>query len=596
MALRSEYDVGIPGAGAVTAPAAEVDAAIGSGGVVLSTVPPSPREARLALAVVVISAVACAAAIPFARVQLSGVPSFIAAYETALIVNDAITALLLFGQFVQVRSRALYVLACGYLFDALVTVPHVLSFPGLFAPNGLIGGDSQSTGWLYMAWHGIFPLFVIAYAMLDDRDGSGRTAPHRGRAVVGPIAVAFLVGVVTLQVTAGIAALPVVVVDNRYTLAMTCVVTFVWALSVIALAMLWRKRARSVLDLWLMVVMCVWVFDVALSAVFDAARYDLGWYGGRAYGLLAGSFVLALLLLETSGLHSRLAEAATRLERRARRLETEQAQTEAQLRQAQKMEAIGNLTGGMAHDFNNLLGVIIGNLDMLQECKRGDAEVEELAGDALDAAQRGADLTRRLLAFARRQALQPRRIDLNDLVTDITRLLSRTLGETVEIALDLAPELWPVVADPAQLEASLTNLATNARDAMPGGGGLVIATANRRLDADYAGQHTDLAAGDYVMIEVSDTGGGIPPDILGKIFEPFYTTKELGKATGLGLSMVFGFMRQSGGHIDVYSEPGVGSIFRLYLPRAAADVDAPGGCPAAGRRRARREDPGGGGQ
>ena len=239
------------------------------------------------------------------------------------------------------------------------------------------------------------------------------------------------------------------------------------------------------------------------------------------------------------------------------------------------MEAIGNLTGGMAHDFNNLLGVIIGNLDLARERLRGDDELRELIVEASDAAIRSADLTRRLLAFARHQPLRPACIEVNALVGDTVKLLRRVLGEDVEITFDLADGLWPVVADPAQLEAALTNLANNARDAMPSGGRLMLATRNRHLDPDYAAAHPDVAAGDYAMIEVSDTGAGMPPEVMSHVFEPFFTTKEQGKGTGLGLSMVFGFLKQSGGHINIYSEVGVGTTFRLYLPRAFAEARPP---------------------
>ncbi|HEX3882815.1 MAG TPA: PAS domain-containing protein [Stellaceae bacterium] len=260
--------------------------------------------------------------------------------------------------------------------------------------------------------------------------------------------------------------------------------------------------------------------------------------------------------------------------------------TQQQLQQAQKMEAIGNLTGGMAHDFNNLLGIIIGNLDMLRDNAPLSGDDGELLTEALDAATRGADLIRRLLAFSRRQPLQPRQIAVNDMVSGIVGLLGRTLGENIPISLELSPDIWPVRADPAQIEASLVNLATNARDAMPGGGRLMIATANRHLDADYTACHSELAPGDYAMIEVSDTGTGIPPDVMARIFEPFFTTKEVGKGTGLGLSMVFGFVKQSGGHVNVYSEPGAGTTFRLYLPRdgqaAAETVSAAAAAPAPG--------------
>lgn len=255
-----------------------------------------------------------------------------------------------------------------------------------------------------------------------------------------------------------------------------------------------------------------------------------------------------------------------------KREQLERAKLEAQLYQAQKMEAIGNLTGGMAHDFNNMLGVIIGNVDLLRDLRKDDGEIEELTRNVLEAADHGADLTRRLLAFARQQPLRPQRVDMNELVSSITRLLSRTLGEDIEILLDLSPEVWPIVADPAQLEASLTNLANNARDAMPQGGRLVIATKNRYLDTPYAAQRAEVSSGAYGMIEVSDTGTGMTQEVMNRIFEPFFTTKGRDKGTGLGLSMVFGFVKQSGGHISVYSEPGIGTTFRIFLPRATKDA------------------------
>jgi PAS domain S-box-containing protein len=252
---------------------------------------------------------------------------------------------------------------------------------------------------------------------------------------------------------------------------------------------------------------------------------------------------------------------------------TEREAIEAQLRQSQKMEAIGQLSGGMAHDFNNLLSIIIGNLDFLAERLPAQPELRDLLHEALDAALQGADLTKRLLAFARVQPLQPKRLDINELIHRISRLLRRTLGESIEIVLDHGDDVWSVHADPAQLEASLVNIANNARDAMPNGGVLRIATTNRILDEDYVASHPGVAAGSYAMIEISDSGAGIPPEILGHIFEPFFTTKELGKGTGLGLSMVFGFIEQSGGHIGVYSEVELGTTFQLYLPPAPGAAD-----------------------
>ena len=254
---------------------------------------------------------------------------------------------------------------------------------------------------------------------------------------------------------------------------------------------------------------------------------------------------------------------------------TERRLIEQQLVQAQKMEAIGNLTGGMAHDFNNVLGVIIGNLDLLRRVITDNPTGEELCDEARDGALRCAELIRRLLAFARRQPLRPERTDINALVGGIGKLLGRTLGEDIELTVRLDPTIWLAMADPAQLEAALTNLATNARDAMKRGGRLLITTSNTRLDADYAEHHPEVVPNEYVLIEVTDTGTGIDPTVVGRIFEPFFTTKEPGKGTGLGLSMVFGFVKQSGGHLAVYSEPGLGSTFRIYLPRGEAGKSAP---------------------
>jgi PAS domain S-box-containing protein len=258
---------------------------------------------------------------------------------------------------------------------------------------------------------------------------------------------------------------------------------------------------------------------------------------------------------------------------------TEQRLVEQQLLQAQKMEAVGRLTGGLAHDFNNLLLIIIGNLDLLAERVGGDREAAERVRVILESSLRGADLTRRLLAFSRRQALNPKRLDVNQLVESTAHLLRRTLGENVVVQLAPAPDAWPANVDEAQLEAALVNIAINARDAMPDGGTLAIATRNAQLDEAYCAKHPEVAAGDYVAIEIADNGTGMPPDVLGRIFEPFFTTKGSDHGTGLGLSTVLGFLRQSGGHIHADSEVGIGTTFTLYLPRAAAQDDRGEGAP-----------------
>ena len=249
---------------------------------------------------------------------------------------------------------------------------------------------------------------------------------------------------------------------------------------------------------------------------------------------------------------------------------TEQKAIEQHLQQAQKMETVGNLTGGMAHDFNNLLLIIIGNLDLLQEEIADRPAAAELADSILQASLRGAELTRQMLAFSRRQPLQPKCINVDELIVRTTQLLTRTLGENIRIEQRTDTETWKVLVDEAQLESALINIAVNARDAMPEGGTLTIATANLHVDADYAALHPGLAPGDYTTIELRDTGAGMPAAVLGHIFEPFYTTKAPGKGTGLGLSMVYGFIKQSGGLVSVDSECGKGTTFKLYLPRAKA--------------------------
>jgi len=251
---------------------------------------------------------------------------------------------------------------------------------------------------------------------------------------------------------------------------------------------------------------------------------------------------------------------------------TEIRTAEAQMRQAQKMEAVGQLTGGVAHDFNNILTVITGTIGILAEGVADKPELTAVARLIDEAADRGASLTKHLLAFARKQPLQPREIDVNALVLEAAKLLHPTLGEQIQITPMLSPDVWNSLVDPGQLSTAILNLALNARDAMPGGGKLVLETDNVILDEAYASMHNEVAAGEYVMIAISDTGSGIAAADLERVFDPFFTTKEVGKGTGLGLSMVFGFVKQSGGHIKIYSEQGHGTTVKIYLPRATGVV------------------------
>src|ERR671913_41802 len=261
----------------------------------------------------------------------------------------------------------------------------------------------------------------------------------------------------------------------------------------------------------------------------------------------------------------------------AERLKAEEA-----LRQAQKMEAVGQLTGGIAHDFNNLLTIVVGNIELLQRrLPEGSDRLLRAAEHAMDATRRAATLTQRLLAFSRRQPLDPKPIDVNKLVAGMSDLLRRTLGEVVVLETVLGGGLWRSQADPNQLENAILNLAVNARDAMPSGGRLTIETANARLDEAFVAALAEpVPPGQFVMVAVSDTGMGMDKATQEKVFEPFFTTKDVGKGTGLGLSQVYGFVRQSNGHVRIYSEPGEGTTIKLYLPRLSGASEEAAGKPA----------------
>lgn len=255
---------------------------------------------------------------------------------------------------------------------------------------------------------------------------------------------------------------------------------------------------------------------------------------------------------------------------------TRRSAVEAQLRQSQKLEALGQLAGGIAHDFNNMLGVIVASLNIMRrKLARHEDGVDPLITSAMDGADRAAGLVRRLLAFSRIQPLNPTPLDVNDLVSGMSAILHRTLGSRVELSTILGGDLWPTKVDPNELESAIVNLAVNARDAMPEGGRLTIETGNAELDAAYCADNPDARPGDYVVVCVSDTGHGMSQETLTKAFDPFFTTKPIGKGTGLGLSQVHGFVRQSGGHIKIYSEINHGAAVKLYLPRYVDESEAP---------------------
>jgi signal transduction histidine kinase len=328
-------------------------------------------------------------------------------------------------------------------------------------------------------------------------------------------------------------------------------------------------RLLSILTLW------VPAYEVEAATKGVLALLSLGIAAGLLLSLprilvlpSRTQLAQAKAALEEEIEHRRKAEAMVR---RFQEIEA----NEVRVRQAQKMEAIGQLTGGVAHDFNNILTVITGTIEILADAVKDRPNLVQITDMIGAAASRGADLTRHLLAFSRRQPLQPRNTDVNALVVEAARLLRPTLGEQVEIESMLSHDAAPALIDPSQLSTAILNLALNARDAMPDGGKLTLETRNVVLDESYPSMSSEIRPGNYVMVAVSDTGQGIPGSVLDKVFEPFFTTKDVGKGAGLGLSMVYGFVKQSNGHISIYSEEGHGTTVKLYLPAASGLPEAP---------------------
>jgi signal transduction histidine kinase len=528
---------------------------IDESGAFVSTIPAGSRDRRLALGVVAVSGAIFLAVAPFAKVPLAPVWAFIPIYQTTLVVNDLTTAVLLFGQYAILRTRALLVLAAGYLFTAGMAGVHTLSFPGLFAPTGLLGAGPQTTAWLYMFWHAGFPLCVVAYALLKPGGlVTGRAAGgHPAAAILSCVAAALAaVGGLALLATRGQDALPAIMAGHHYTPAMIGVVSSVWALSLLALWALWRRRPHSVLDLWLVVVLCVWLFDVALSAVLNQGRFDLGFYAGRIYGLLAASFVLGVLLIEHALLYARLA-AAHESERRERRL--------VQPRTAELTAANRDLEAfsySVSHDLRAPLRSVDGFARALEEDfgDRLDGEARRLLGIIQQSVRKMDHLIEDLLAFARlgRQALERAPVPLETLVR-------RTMDEVRPLDADRRIEftvgaLGTADADSGLLQQALTNLLSNA----------VKFTRRRDTARIEVGRRGDV-------YYVRDNGAGFDMRHADKLFRVFHRLHPADEyeGTGVGLAIVQRVIERHGGRIWAESTFGEGATFYFTLR-----PDAPG--------------------
>ncbi len=529
---------------------------------------PATRSQRVAAVVAIVaSAAVFLTTAAFGRIALPAVSAFIPAYEGALAVIAFITFTILFGQYLSASSPAVLCLALAYLFLGLIIIPHVLTFPGVFSPSGLLGAGTQTTAWLFTFWHGIFPGFAIVYFLAPTQpDPSIDLTAGRRRILIGVLAVVlFVIGLVLLS-TIGMALLPEVVRDGNYQQMVSKGISpFMILICVAALATGYIRRRTSVLDLWVSLVIGIWIFDIAMSSVLGSARYDLGRYMGRAFDLIAGTSLLAALLLESNKLYHYLAEALDLADQR----NTELTRSREALQRAQRLDAMGQLTGGVAHDFNNVLQIISANLHVMRLRRPDDQQIQDSIRRALEGVKRGGRLSSELLSFASKQPLQPKVMNISQLLTSMDDILRHTLGAEVDIETVIAGGLWNTMIDAALLENAILNLALNGRDAMNGSGKLTIEALNTSLSDDYVhGTGDAIAAGQYVVVAVTDTGSGIAADVLERVFEPFFTTKPVGSGTGLGLSMVYGFVKQSNGYVRIYSELGVGTTVKIYLPRS----------------------------
>ncbi len=583
---------------------ARAELAAGADAIFLSTSAAGPNQRRLALAVAGVSLAVFLVALPFAKQPLGKVPAFIPAYESALVINDLITAVLLFGQFSISRSRALLVLASAYLFTAFIEVLHALSFPGVFASTGLLGAGSQSTAWLFMFWHGGFPLFVLAYAGL--KTGAVPLAARPRDAIGGAVALALLLaGACGVVATAGHDLLPALIVDNRYTPAMVWVVGTTWGLGGIALAALWRRRPHSVLDLWLMVVMGAWLADVALSAVFNTGRYDLGFYFGRIYGLMAASFVLLVLLVENGRLYARLFHAHEREQHKslqAQRLSGELALANQRLadqnrRLGEASRLKSEFLSNMSHELRTPLNAVIGFSEIMKDGLAGELTPQQRShvGYIFQSGQHLLALINDILDLSKIEAgkvevdLAP--VDLRSLLADSLIVVAEKarLGQ-VELRRESQGTPPTLLADRRRLKQILFNLLSNAVKFTPVNGRVTL--HDRLADRARAGSALPgfangirLALPDnefqhFLEISVSDSGVGIKPEDASKLFVPFtqvdnHLTRNI-EGTGLGLAMVRRLAELHGGTVALTSEPGRGSCFTVWIPLrgAAAELAA----------------------
>jgi signal transduction histidine kinase/DNA-binding response OmpR family regulator len=501
--------------------------------------------------VLAVSLLVFGALAPFAQLKLAPVPAFIPIYESALVILDLVTAVLLFGQYRIARSDALLLLASGYLFTALMATGHALTFPGLFAADGLLGAGPQSTAWIYMFWHAAFPLFVLAYVGFGGA-ADGAPQPSRLHPLAGPLVALLLAGGFVALSTSGQTLLPAIMVGNRYTPAMQGTVISVWLFSLVALVALGRRR-KSVLDLWLMVTTVAWLLDIALAAMLNAGRYDLGFYAGRIYGLLACSLVLMELLLENGLLYARLAQAYENDRRKGVALEA--ARDEAQAADRAKSRFLAN----MSHEIRTPMNAIIGLTHLVLESKLSEQQRDYLS-KVHTSSRALLALLNDILDYSKIEAgkvtLEVEEFSPEETIENVGNLFSAKLEEAgLELFFEIDEDMpQRLLGDSLRLAQVLNNLVGNAIKFTPHGEIVVRANVVSRSDERVR-----------LRITVRDTGVGMTPQQASRLFQAFSQadrtiTRRYG-GTGLGLAICKRLVELMGGEIAVHSTPGQGSEF-----------------------------------
>jgi signal transduction histidine kinase/CheY-like chemotaxis protein len=526
---------------------------------------PAGHSTRLrARAVFALSAALFIGLVPFAKLQLPRLPAFIPIYETALVINDLITAVLLFGQYRIGRAAGGAVLGAAYLFTALMAAAHALTFPGLFAPGGLLSAGPQSTAWIYMFWHAGFPLLVLAYAL---RPTNANVSMPVARGVLIAVGAAGLAAGLVALATVGKAVLPMILLgDGSYTLAYRVVIGFVWLCNLLALAALARRRPRSVLDIWLMVALCAWLLDIALAAMLNARRFDLGFYAGRVYGLLACSVVLLELLLENSMLYARLAHAHEVALEQGRELAAAKSRADA----ANAAKSL--FLASMSHEIRTPMNAIIGLTHVMLQSKPDDRHHEYLS-KMQTSSKALLSLLNDILDYSKIEAgkivLEREEFNPEELVENVGNLFAARLEEAgLELFYEMADDIpQRLLGDTLRLNQVLNNLIGNAIKFTPRGEIVVAVTVESRSDTEVE-----------LRFAVRDTGIGMSKEQADQLFQAF-TQADASVArkyggTGLGLAICKRLVGLMGGAIAVQSAPGEGSRFvftaRFGVPAGAA--------------------------